>query len=234
MRPSRLAPVVLAVAALFACSPPKYVPYTSINGDWKSVVPWHWNVMTDQEKGSFASTNFIGPFDPEFYLGAPSFGVRWHAYKRVHRLPDGLVEHYESVDDYVDQMLKAVYGPDRHIVDGDEPSREVPIGELEVDKRKAKHFVVLSPVPVPNGTQWGTSVDPDTGRLVNVRLHEYVVIPLEKGFYVLVYPATLKGYKYYRPQFNALVHGFKIVKDGPEAPAAAASSAASGKPAKAP
>ena len=214
--------LLIGAFAVAACSPPKYVPYKSIHGDWTTFVPWGWNVMTDEEKGTFTSTNFIGPFEPEFFLGAPSFSVRWHAYKRAHRLPDGLVEYYETADDYIRQMLRGVYGPQYHLVDEGNPAREAPISAVKVAGRSAKHFAVLSAVPVPPKTQWGTSIDPDTNRIVNVRLHEYLVVPMEKGFYVLVYPATLKGFKLYQQQFNALVHGFTTLQDGPQAVASAA------------
>lgn len=216
MKRLRLALVGLAAAAVASCGPPKYVPYKSIQGDWSTVVPYAWDVMTDQEDKTFANTNFIGPFDPEFFLGAPSFSVRWYSYKKAHRLRDGLIEYYSNADDFIEQMLRGVYGPDYHLVNEENPSRETPVTDAKVDGRAAKHFTVLSAAAVPPNTQWGTSTDPDSGRLVNVRLHEYLVVPLEKGFYVLVYPATLKGFKYYKPQFNAFARGFKILSDGPQ------------------
>jgi hypothetical protein len=206
----------LLAASVWACSPPKYVPYKSIQGDWSAVVPYAWDVMTDQEDKTFTNTSFIGPFDPEFFLGAPSFSVRWYSYKKAHRLRDGLVEYYRSVDDFIDQMLRGVYGPDYHLVDEENPSREAPISDVKVAGRAAKHFAVLSAASVRPETKWGTSTDPESGRLVNVRLHEYLIIPLETGFYVLVYPATLKGFKYYKPQFNAFAHGFKLSSEGPQ------------------
>jgi hypothetical protein len=216
MKRLRLVLAGLLAASVWACSPPKYVPYKSIHGDWSAVVPYAWDVMTDEEGLTFTNTNFIGPFDPEFFLGAPSFSVRWHAYKKAHRLRDGLVEYYGSADDFIDQMLRGVYGPDYHLVDEENPSREAPITDAKVDGRPAKHFTVLSAVPVPRATKWGTSTNPDNGGVVNVRLHEYLVVPLNKGFYVLVYPATLKGFKFYKPQFNAFVHGFKFLSEGPQ------------------
>lgn len=206
----------LAGAFFFlGCSPPKYATYTSIHKDWKTVVPGGWSIMTDQEGSHFTNTNFIGPFEPEFYLGAPSFSVRWHSYKASHRLPDGLVEYYETAEDYIDQMLKSVYGPRFELVDAEDYHRPAGISGSKVAGRDAKHFAVLSPTEVPADTKWGTSVNPETGRIGVVRLHEYVVVPAQKGFYVLVYPATRDGFKLYKPQFNAFVHGFTILAEGP-------------------
>jgi len=44
---------------------------------------------------------------------------------------------------------------------------------------------------------------------------------LKKGFYVLIYPATREGFEAFEPQFNNLIHSFKIVKEGPDGAAAA-------------
>lgn len=218
---------LLAGALTFlGCGPPKYVGYASKHGDWKASVPWGWNVMTDEEEGHFKNTTLIGPFEPEFYLGAPSFSVRWHAYGKSHRLRDGLVESYANADDYIAQMLANVYSPEYQLVAGEDYHRLRPVSEVFVSPpsasgRKAKHFVVLSPVPVPAGTKWGTSVDPESGRLANVRLHAYTVVPLEKGFYVIVYPATRDAYALYEKQYSHFVNTFTLLKDGPDGPALA-------------
>ena len=105
-------PLIFAAAALLlcGCNPPKYVNYVSTHKDYKCAVPWGWNVMTDDEETRYTSTTFIGPFDPDFYLGAPSLSVRWYAYSAQHRLPDGLVESYASVDQYIQKALRDVYG----------------------------------------------------------------------------------------------------------------------------
>ncbi|MDE2237718.1 MAG: hypothetical protein KGK30_07505, partial [Elusimicrobia bacterium] len=204
-------------AVLGGCSTPKYASYHSIWGDWRADVPYHWNVMTDHEGTHFAVTNLIGPFEPSFYLGAPSFSVGYHQYNTAHRLPDGMVEDYSSVDDYIAQMLRDVYGPNYELVSSLKGHHHDPQGidEIYVSGRKAKHFTVLSPTPVPAATKWGTSVNPSTGQLGVVRLHEYAVLPLSKGFYVLVYPATREGFDLYKKQFNALLNSFKVLKEGP-------------------
>jgi hypothetical protein len=76
-RPLSSAVAMLAGCLLMAgCNPPKHVTYTSARRDWKCSVPWGWNVMTDEKGGHYTNTTFIGPFDPEFYLGAPSLSVR--------------------------------------------------------------------------------------------------------------------------------------------------------------
>jgi len=120
-----------------------------------------------------------------------------------------------EAEDYIDQMLKSVYGPRFELVDAEDYHRPAGISGSKVAGRDAKHFAVLSPTEVPADTKWGTSVNPETGRIGVVRLHEYVVIPVQKGFYVLVYPATRDGFKLYKPQFNAFVHGFTILAEGP-------------------
>ena len=67
---------VLVLALVAGCSPPKYATYESINKDFSASVPWGWQVMTDQQDYDFAQATFIGPFDGDFYLGAPSLSVR--------------------------------------------------------------------------------------------------------------------------------------------------------------
>lgn len=212
----RLGPACLIAGAmaLLACGPPKYVNYTSTHGDWKASVPWAWNIITDEEGEHFKSTTFIGPFEPEFYLGAPSFIVRWHSYGIAHRLRDGLVESYSSVDDYIKQMLTNVYGPEYQLVSDGDPREPAAVSEILISGRKAKHFVVLSSVLVPPATKWGTSVD-SAGRLANLRRHSYAILPLQKGFYVIVYPATRDGYALHIKPFNNLVNTFALLKDGP-------------------
>ena len=217
---------LLAAAALCACTAPKYVSYASIRKDFSVSAPWGWSVMTDEEGTRYAATTFIGPFEPEFYLGAPSLSVRWYAYYSAHRLPDGLLESYASADDFISQTIANVYGP--------EPILRQPVQEIEANGHRAKHFVVLSPVVVPPGTRWGTSTEVSTGRLVNLREHAYVVLPLSKGFYVLIYPATRGGFGLYEPQFNQLVNTFTPLSEGPGGPKIAAQAAPEPAPSPAP
>ncbi|MBI5629876.1 MAG: hypothetical protein HY921_03205 [Elusimicrobia bacterium] len=202
----------LACAIFSSCGPPKYAAYVSVDSDWRGSVPWGWHVMTDREATHYAQTNFIGPFEPDFYLGVPSFSVRWYNYSYPRRLPDGLLEMYSSADDFIQQTLSYVYGPKYEMPQ--------PVHEITAGGRKAKHFVVLSPIPVPSSTRWGTSSSAQTGETVNFRQHAYVVVPLKRGFYVLVYPATRDGYKLYEPQFNQLVNTFSPVLEGPAGPKA--------------
>jgi len=199
---------VLAAAALAACSPPKYVSYTSIRRDWRCHVPWGWNVVTDEEGDHYLATDFLGAFDPDFFLGLPSLSVRWYSYSVPHRLRDGSLELYASADDFIRQTLSSVYGPSATMV---QPVHDVTLS----GGRAAKHFVVLAPAPVPGGSRWGTSRDAATGALVNLRQHAYVVLALSRGFYVLTYPATRDGYKTYERRFNELVNTFTPLSDGP-------------------
>jgi len=195
---------------LSGCQYPKYATYISRTGDFKCQVPYSWNVKTDAEGGHFANATFIGPFEADFFLGVPSFSVRWYSRLRLHRLPDGTLETYSGADDYIRQTLENVYGP--------KAVMRQEVHEVEVANRKAKHFVVLSPVVVPKTTRWGTSVDAKTQELVNLRQHSYVVVPMEGGFYVLIYPATRDGFPKYEKEFNQMVNSFLPLKDGPQGP----------------
>ena len=53
-------------------------------------------------------------------------------------------------------------------------------------------------------------------------IHAYVLLPMRRGFYVIVYPATRDGYALYEPQFNQLVNSFTPLKEGPDGAALAA------------
>lgn len=204
------AAAALAAAFLAACSPPKYVRYLSPQKDWRTSVPWGWSVMTDREDARFTHINFIGPFEPQFFLGAPSLSIRWHSYYSPHTLPDGSVESYASADDYIKQMLDFVYGAERQMIQ--------PVREVLVAGRKAKNFVVRSAAVVPERYSWGTSLDASGKNVVVVRQHAYAVLPLSRGFYVLVYPATADGYPLYEPMFNQMVNTFEPLTDGPGGP----------------
>ena len=205
----------LAVAAAglcgllsLGCQPPKYALYTSPNRDFQCNVPWAWNVMFDSAGKDFTNVTFIGPFEPDFYLGAPSFSVRWYARYGVHRLRDNSLEMYGGPEEFIKKTLDEVYGPNRSL---DKPQDVVPAAF----GRAAKSFVVRSLGPVDPKARWGVRIDETSGQSVNPRQHAYVVITMPGGFYVLVYPATLQGFKLYEAQFNQLVNSFKPLKDGP-------------------
>ena len=212
---------VLAVLAFSSCTPPKYVGYVSVFKDWKAGVPWGWQVITDREGDHFASTNLIGPFEPLFYLGAPSLSVRWYKYASAHRLADGLLERFDSVDDFSQQMLAHVYGPDyqlKKVLNDNSLAAQGIVDGKTKQGLSVKQFVVLSPVPVPKSTKWGTVVEREGGRVTNLRLHAYTLIPMKTGFYVLVYPATRDGFKIYEGHYNQLVNSFRPLTEGPNGP----------------
>ena len=209
-------PLLILLSISISCGPPKYVSYTGIHKDFKCMVPWGWNVITDQEGHHYENTDFLGPFDGRFYLGIPSLSVRWYSDYAPHLLRDGSIEIYADGEDYIHQMLNDVYGPQRIMLDSEQDI-------LLSGNRKAKYFRVLSPVPVPKNTPWGASKDTQTGQLVNLREHSYVVVPMESGFYVLIYPATHAGYHAYRPAFDVLVNTFVPLTDGPGGPRVPAS-----------
>jgi hypothetical protein len=228
------AAALVGCSLLLGCSPPKYVLYWSIWRDWRSAVPWGWNIRTDEEAPDFASTNLIGPFAPEFYLGAPSFGVRWYRNNSKHTLPDGLVEYYRDADDYIERTLEDIY-PGGEVVTVPKEADKAPVisgmDEVYLAGRKAKHFVVAHTIAAPDNVRYGVGTDKRTKNRFIERLHEYVVLQLDAGFYVLVYPATSMGYHLFRKEFHNFVGKFHIATDGPkgaplgasaETPAAAA------------
>ncbi len=204
--PAFLGAVLLLASMLAGCAP-KYAAYTSANGDFRCLAPWRWKVITDHEGTHYADTTFIGPFDPNFYLGAPSLSVRWYRDYASHRLADGSLEMYSGPDDYIRQTLRNVYGPKSQLAQ--------PMDEVLVSGLRATHFVVLSAAPAPAGARWGVLTDPHTGKRFIPQKHAYVVVPVPDGFYVLIYPATDPGYAKHLAQFNTLVNTFFLVKDGP-------------------
>lgn len=201
---------LLACAVLAAgCEPPKYVEYHSELGDYTCAVPYGWNVYFDRQENAFTSYTFVGPFDPDFFLGLPSLSVRWHANFKVHRLRDGSAEIYASADDYVRRTLDEVYGSKRQMIQE--------VHRVAVSGWEGRHFIVESMAEVPDKFNYGveeaaSSAGPKTAV---ARRHAYVILPMDNGFYVLVYPATRGGFEKYEKQFNHLVNTFKVHTDGP-------------------
>lgn len=221
----RFSSLLLVLALCAGCKPPKYAVYESINKDYSALVPWGWQVMTDQQDNDFSQTTFIGPFDQEFYLGAPSLSVRWFRRYRPHRLPDGRLEMYGGADDFIRQVLTQVYGPEYAILDLTEKlsfredvkgkvSEVIPEMALQSSGLKAKVFIVVSETPAPANTQWGVFTNKDGKNYVH-RKHAYAVVPLEDGFYVLTYPATLEGYPNHESKFRGLIGSFMPRTAGP-------------------
>jgi hypothetical protein len=219
MRTRALGFFVLFAAFLAACSPPKYAHYKSVSGDFSAYVPWGWNVIAEADYDAFSEVKFIGPFDADFYLGAPSLSVRWYKRYRAHRLRDGRLEMYSDADDFVSQMLHQVYGRDAVVMSGGkilERGKPIPEVVLHESGLTAKYFAVLSPAPAAVGTV-GAVQDVD-GNWHNMRYHEYVVVPMEGGFYVLCYPATQLGHDKGMDRFNQLASTFHPYTAGPGGP----------------
>ncbi len=235
MKAKTLFPVGLLLVgalALGACGKlgyPKYVKWVSPWGDYSVMVPFGWNVKTDQEIDSegtqFTNAAFIGGFDGKFFLGAPSLSIRWHGNLASHRLPDGYHEYYNDGDDYIAALLDNLYDNATFL------SKPVSDMKFKVGGYPAKQFVVLSPSEAPEGAGWGISVDKDGTRFVH-RKHAYVVVQLKDGFYVLVYPATNSGFKNHEKKFNQLVRSFTLLKHGPNGAVVKASPDVRGGPAK--
>jgi len=208
-----LAVAALALCGLAAgCKAPQHALYTSPHRDFQCDVPWAWNVMYDFEGTHFTHVNFIGPFEPDFYLGAPSFSVRWYTRYATHRLRDGQLEMYSGPEDFITQTLESVYGQERQMFR--------PVQDLVINGRRFKYFVVVSAGPVQPGARWGIAVDDKTKQAINPRKHAYAILPMPSGFYVLAYPATTAAYdierlKIYKEQFDQLVNSFVPLKDGP-------------------
>jgi hypothetical protein len=225
--------VFAAAAALAAaCAPPKYAEYKSVSDDFTVAAPWGWNVIADADYDAFSQVTFIGPRDDDFYMGGPSLSVRWYKPYRPHRLRDGRVEMYSSSDDFIKQTLNDVYGKDaivygvglredggRALVDKTHP---IPTFPLKESGLPAKFFGVLSAAPAAPGNTIGTERNGD-GRLLNVRYHEYAVVPIvengrEEGFYVLCYPATKGGHDKAQDRWRALYNTFHPLTAGPGGP----------------
>lgn len=199
--------MLVGALAFSGCKAPKYLEYRSAFGDYSVEVPFGWDVYFDQESKVHTNYTFVGPFDQNFFNGLPSLSIRW--YKANHRiLMHGLeTAYYASGDDYIEQMLRDVYGPQYQFV---QKIHRVSVGGWE-----AKHFIVESLAEVPESYQFGVVIEPDTNRHGIIRKHEYVVLPMDSGFYVLVYPATRAGYDAHSKKFNNLVNTFRVYTDGP-------------------
>ena len=218
-----------ATALASACTPPKYTSYKSVSNDFTVAVPWGWNVIADADYDGFSQVAFIGPYDADFYLGAPSLSVRWYKPYRPHRMRDGRVEMYASSADYIKQTLHDVYGKDAIVYglgyreDGGrvlvEKTRPIPTLPLKESGLPAQFFGVLSPTPAAPGNTLGTEKTGE-GRLMNVRYHEYAVVPIvengrEEGFYVLCFPATKAGHDKGLKAWQALTNTFHPLTAGP-------------------
>jgi hypothetical protein len=202
----------LSVLAALACQAPKYQPYTSPAGDFECEAPWRWSATVAGGTPYFESVTWSGPFDPAFYEGRPLLIARWYAYGRSHLLPDGLGERYASAADYIQQTLSGVYGP-RYVLD--QPVTDV---KLALTGFVAQEFVVSSPMTPRSGARWGVSVSRQDGSTVVWRRHAYVLLPMKRGFYVLIYPATVQGYDLDRSRFDEMVNTFVPLREGPGGP----------------
>ena len=214
---------VLLLALAAGCNPPKYATYESVNKDFTASVPWGWQVMTDQQDDDFTQSTFIGPFNADFYLGAPSLSVRWYKNYRPHRLTDGRLEMYSGPADFIRQMLINVYGPEYILLtlegkvsyDNAKRTEIIPEITLKQSGLKAKAFTVESAVRAPEANKWGISAESKTGKGFVLRKHAYVVVPIEGGFYVLTYPATDRGFDSYLDKFAGLMGSFMPRTAGP-------------------
>ncbi|OIO04369.1 MAG: hypothetical protein AUJ52_15525 [Elusimicrobia bacterium CG1_02_63_36] len=203
--------IVIGALLIVGCKPPKYIRYRSEAGDIAIQVPYGWSVYLDRQGNDFYSYNFVGPFEPDFYRGVPSLSVRWYKTAATHRMRMGLSETYYSADDYIATTLREVYGRERFM--------KTEVQEVSISGWRGKHFVVVSPKPAEKGERYGVSTERGGKETVVLREHAYAVLPMDNGFYVIIYPATAGGYAKYADRFNHLVNTFKALKDGPGGPA---------------
>jgi hypothetical protein len=231
MRMRAFAFFAAAAALAAACNPPPYVSYKSVSNDFTVSAPWGWDVIADADYDAFSQVLFVGPFDKDFYRGAPTLSVRWYKPYRPHALRGGGWEMYASSDDFIRQTLGDVYGKDA-IVYGPSSApldrrvavdrKAIPTIVLRTSGLDAKYFGVLSPSPAATGTTIGVVVDRD-GNRINQRYHEYAVVPIqvdgrEAGFYVLCYPATVGGHDKGMENFRTLIGSFHPYTAGPGGP----------------
>jgi hypothetical protein len=198
--------LLAALLGTCSCRQPSEFNYMSEAGDYSVVVPYGWKVFQDTAGTDFVNTTFTGPFDPDFYRGTPSFSIRWHARNKPHVIYMAGTEVYGSGDDYIDKIVREIYGPDALF--------EQPVHPVQLSGWAAKQFVVSAPMPVPKGDGWGVSRD-DQGQTAVLRKHAYAVLPMDNGFYVLIYPATVSGFPKYQKDFERMLDTFRVATDGP-------------------
>lgn len=220
---SRLFGALAIAGALAACKPPKHVKFTSPYGDFTCEVPWGWNVIKDYAAADYTNVTFTGPFEPMFYRGLPSVSIRWYSLNHPHRLPDGTYEKYSSHEDFMRQMVNDVYGPDGKMWGGADADIRAALAQQEllptfqhtrVSGWDAYYFVVFHEAPAATTATYGVVGDGKGHRVVEER-HGYVLVPVEGGFYALIYPATRDGFPRYKGAFFRLVKSFRILTKGP-------------------
>lgn len=208
-RPWMAAAAASLLLLLVGCRPPKYILYRAETGDFEFEAPYAWQVFFERSGDDYYNYTFLGPMDPDFFRGAPSLIIRWYGRNRPAPDPLGGTDYYRDADDYIEKTLKELYGPDLFL--------EQPVMSVTVSDLQAKHFVVAAPMPMAIGSHYGGSTDAE-GNLMVLRKHAYVVIPMDNGFYVMIYPATQSGYNRYSDRFFKMGNSMKIIKDGPAGP----------------
>lgn len=229
MRQARFAAVLAASAFLFsACQSPKYVTYTSIEGDFSCDIPFDWQVVREHDPGAFSNVVFTGPHQAEFFRGLPSLQIRWYRNYSQHLLPDGTYESYTGPHDFVRQLMKDVYGKRAYMRSGSDQEQAEALKRneylpesrlIKMAGREAVYFVVYNTIPAPKGLTYGV-VSNDKGQRIVRQRHAYAILPVKGGFYVLTYPATVDGFEMFRPSFFRMINSFKLYKEGPYGPAA--------------
>ncbi len=219
----RVWPLCALALALGSCAP-KSVPYLSRQGDFSCRVPWGWSIYAEGDEVDYTNVTFTGPFDPAFYRGKPSISVRWYSHNAPHWIRGGVRESYASYQDFIDQMMRDVYGPEAYMKAGPDAEQDKALaqGRLLPDKSlisvsgwQGYHFVVYNNL-YPRGAFMSMGLVKDERGVPVVRQrHGYVILPMNTGFYVLVYPATRDGYDRYKSHFYQMIKSFKLLKEGP-------------------
>ncbi|MBI3506905.1 MAG: hypothetical protein HY059_18865 [Proteobacteria bacterium] len=240
-RLGRLVGALAIASALASCKPPKHVKFTSYHGDFACEVPWGWAVIQDRVAKDYTNVTFTGPFEPMFYRGLPSFSLRWYRTNTPHRLPDGAYETYKDHEDFTRQMLTEVYAPEGKMWGGaDAELREAlsrqevlpTFQRIRVSGWEAYYFVMFNEAAPAKNAVYGVVGD-GTKRVIEER-HAYVLLPMDGGFYVLIYPATRDGFPKYKSAFFRVVKSFRVLTKGPGGPKVEVSAGQPAAPGEAP
>lgn len=200
-----------------AADPQAFVTYTSPQGDFECEIPEGWKVWVDAEGGDwldFMSTVFSDPQHPERMLV-----VRWYGNYKPHRLWDGMLEMYSSLDDYYSQTQDNVYGGS--VV---EELHDISKTMGERAQGRVARFIVQSKKPNTCADAKGYSCntrllftdDRKVGDQISTGRHVYTMIYRDSGFYALIHPAPPEAEPKYDRYYQQLVDTFKPSGTGPK------------------
>lgn len=199
-----LAALVVTLSSCRKQTPPvEFVLYRSPFGDFECLVPKGWENETARQTDVYRFSIWLGPENEQVLWGRPRFVAAWHAVGKAFEKPSGGKGRYDSLEDYVKQNLRTVWGPDAQFV---EPRRPVTVGgraaerlALRVEKDAYMALPGARPVRAGGGRMW--------------RRDTAVLVPTRSGFYTFVYPAAEKTQPLYAPAFDKLIESLVFLKD---------------------